>query len=156
MPVVDQLDHYPLVFESDFPNFSRDKLTRITLSGTTALARHTLPAIDAPSAWSALPAVFATTYALVGLLPDHQRGIHAPGCPDLEFLGFRRQQLQHVHEARTCRIFDLLDVDVVDLTGNHINDFGYDPLLRTLDYFESSGTWQWSAVDATRGRRARR
>ena len=38
-PVVDQLDDYPLLFDNGAPNYHGDRLTRITLSGTTALAR---------------------------------------------------------------------------------------------------------------------
>ena len=47
LPVVDQLDDYPLAWTSDTPNYAADRLTRITVSGTTALARGTLPALEA-------------------------------------------------------------------------------------------------------------
>ena len=44
--MIDQLEIYPLVWESALPNFDPDRLTRITLSGTTAVARRTLTAFD--------------------------------------------------------------------------------------------------------------
>ena len=37
-------------------------------------------------------------------------------------------------------LFDILNVDVVDLTGNHVNDFGYDAFEDTLMLFEEAGT----------------
>lgn len=134
-PVVDQLDPYPLAFQSDFPNFSPHKLTRITLSGTTALARHTLPAIDAIGVERAASGI--RDYVL---LSDYfhitNEASMAPGCPDLDILGFAGSNYSMCMKPEHAAIFDLLDVDVVDLTGNHINDFGYEPLLRTLDFFD--------------------
>lgn len=135
LPVVDQLDRYPLVFESDFPNFSRDKLTRITLSGTTALARHTLPAIDALGVERAASGIRAYVRASDYFHITNEASM-APGCPDLGFVGMAGSNYSMCMKPEHAPIFDLLDVDVVDLTGNHINDFGYEPLLRTLDYFE--------------------
>lgn len=135
LPVVDQLDRYPLVFKSDFPNFSRDRLTRITLSGTTALARHTLPAIDALGLERAASGI--RDYVL---LSDYfhitSEASMAPGCPDLDIVGFAGSNYSLCMKPDHVAIFDLLDVDVVELTGNHINDFGYEPLLRALDHFE--------------------
>ena len=136
-PVVEQLGDYPLALASDFPNFSRDKLTRITLSGTTALARHTLPAVDAIGVERAVSGIVDYARAADYFQVTNEASI-APGCPDLGVVGFfgnnsMCMKLEH------AAVFELLDVDVVDLTGNHINDFGYDPLLRTLDYFEERG-----------------
>ena len=137
-PVVDQLDRYPLVFESEFPNFSRDKLTRITLSGTTALARHTLPAIDAIGVERAVSGIRDYARASDYFQITNEASM-APGCPDLGYVGFAGSSYSMCMKPEHAAIFDLLDVDVVDLTGNHINDFGYEPLLRTLDYFEGRG-----------------
>ncbi len=137
-PVIDQLERYPLVFESEFPNFSRDKLTRITLSGTTALARHTLPVIDAIGLERAASGIRDYVRASDYFHITNEASM-APGCPDLDFVGFAGSNYSLCMKPEHAAIFDLLDVDVVDLTGNHINDFGYEPLLRTLDYFERRG-----------------
>ena len=137
-PVVDQLDDYPLALASDFPNFSRDKLTRITLSGTTALARHTLPAIDAIGVERAASGI--RDYArLSDYFQITNEASIAPGCPDLDVVGFFGSNYSMCMKPEHAAIFDLLDVDVVDLTGNHINDFGFDPLLQTLERFERQG-----------------
>ena len=138
LPVVDQLDHYPLAFESDFPNFSRDKLTRITLSGTTALARHTLPAIDAIGVERAASGIRDYVRRSDYFQITSEASI-APACPDMGFVGRAGSNYSMCMKPEHAAIFDLLDVDVVDLTGNHINDFGYEPLLRALNYFEGRG-----------------
>ena len=45
-PIVDQLDDYPLAWANASGGFDAGRLSRITLSGTTALARQTRTAID--------------------------------------------------------------------------------------------------------------
>ena len=137
-PVVDQLERYPLVFESNFANFSRDKLTRITLSGTTALARHTLPAVDAIGVDHASSGIRDYVLQSDFFHITNEASI-APSCPDLDVVGLAGSNYSMCMKPEHAAIFDLLDVDVVELTGNHINDFGYDPFLNTLEVFEQRG-----------------
>ncbi len=137
LPVVDQLADYPLVFESDTPNFSREKLTRITLSGTTALARHTLPALEAIGLERAASGIGDYVRRSDYFQITHEASI-APGCPrhsGAELGGVNSMCMRADHAP----LFDILDVDVVDLTGNHINDFGYEAFERTLAHFEARG-----------------
>ena len=132
-PIVDQLADYPLAFRSDKPNFNSEKLTRITVSGTTAIARRTREAIDE----------FGVEYAIGGIR-DYARAsdfFHitseapiTPGCPmfdDAVLGGANSLCMKPQHAA----IFDQLEVDVVDLSGNHINDFGYAALRDNLAHF---------------------
>ena len=135
--VVDQLSSYPLVFDEGAANYSPDKLTRITLSGTTALARHTLTALDARGLeWAASGIqdyVLRSDYFQV----THEASISAT-CPDpaadsLDAYSSICMKREH------ARLFERLDVDIVDLTGNHINDFGYEAFVNTLDVFEARG-----------------
>ena len=134
LPVVDQLESYPLVFESPFANFSRDKLTRITLSGTTALARHTLTAIDAIGIEQAASGI-SEYVQLADFFQITNEASVVPGCPDAG-IGLAGRDHGLCMKLEHTRLFDLLDVDIVDLTGNHINDFRFEPLLHTLELFE--------------------
>ena len=137
VPVVDQLARYPLIFPSDSPNFSRERLTRITLSGTTAIARHTLPAVAAIGVEQAASGIGDYARRSDYFHITHEASI-APACPRLtgvELGGVNSLCMLREH----ARLFDILDVDVVDLTGNHINDFGYQNFEQTLDYFEDRG-----------------
>ena len=131
--IVDQLENYPLAFRSDVPNFASNRLTRITVSGTTAIARRTREAIDR----------LGVDYA-VGGIGDYARAsdfFHitseapiAPSCPmftDSVLGGGNSLCMKPEHSV----IFDMLDVDVVDLSGNHINDFGYAVLRDNLARF---------------------
>ncbi len=136
-PIVDQLADYPLLFKSDFANFSRDKLTRITLSGTTALARHTLPAIDAIGLETAASGIADYVRSSDYFQITNEASIVA-SCPDAG-IGLAGKDLSLCMKIEHARLFELLDVDVVDLTGNHINDFRFEPLQHTLDHFERSG-----------------
>jgi enterochelin esterase-like enzyme len=137
MPVVDQLDTYPLVWDSDMPNFNADKLTRITLSGTTAVARQTLTAFDDIGVQEATSGI--RDYVL---LSDYfhvtNEASIAPTCPQYtsDVLGGSNSLCMKREHAE---LFDLLDVDIVDLTGNHINDFGYAALNDTLSFFDELG-----------------
>ena len=80
IPVVDQLADYPLIFNSDRPNFSREKLTRVTLSGTTALARHTLPALEAMGIEQAASGIGDYVRRADFFQITHEASI-APTCP---------------------------------------------------------------------------
>ena len=62
----------------------------------------------------------------------------APGCPvfrDDTLGGFNSMCMKREH----LQLFDLLDVDVIELTGNHINDFGTAALAESLAIFERRG-----------------
>ena len=136
-PVVDQLARYPLLFASESPNFSSDNLTRITLSGTTALARHTLPAVEAIGVEQAASGIRDYVRRSDYFQITHEASI-APACPQRSgaLLGGSNSMCMMRDHAP---LFDQLEVDVVDLTGNHINDFGYEAFEDTLTYFEDRG-----------------
>jgi len=136
-PVVDQLAQYPLSFQSEAPNFSPDHLTRVTLSGTTALARHTLPAVERMGVDTAASGIRDYVRRADYFHITHEASIAAT-CPrhtDAVLGGNNSMCMLQDH----ARLFDILDVDVVDLTGNHINDFGYDAFENTLAQFEDRG-----------------
>jgi len=137
IPVVDQLDSYPLVWESDTPNYLPDRLTRITLSGTTALARQTLTALDTMGVDEAASGIRDYVMLSDYFHVTNEASI-APSCPQYtgDVLGGTNSMCMKADHAR---LHEILDVDIVDLTGNHINDFGYEALSNTLDYFESLG-----------------
>ena len=137
LPVVDQLDDYPLVFESDSPNFDPDMLTRITLSGTTALTRHTLAALDGMGLAAAASGI-QDYVQLADYFHITNEASIAPGCPELHD-GVLADQSSMCMKREHAALFDLLDVDVVDLSGNHIADYGYEALLDTLHHFEARG-----------------
>ena len=138
-PAVDQLDGYPLAFESDSPNYQPDKLTRVTLSGTTALTRHTLTALDEMGLETAASGIGDYVRRSDYFHITNEASI-APGCPQLSdavLADTSSMCMRREHAA----LFDLLDVDVVDLSGNHIADYGYEAFVETLHNFEARGIY---------------
>ncbi len=135
--VVDQLDDYPLAFESDAPNFTPELLTRITLSGTTALARHTIPAIDAIGVERAGSGIREYVTRSDYFQITNEASV-VEDCPQPAARGLAGE-LSMCMKSEHLALFDLLDVDIVDLTGNHVNDFGAEPLLNTIDLLETRG-----------------
>ncbi len=136
-PVVDQLDEYPLAFMSNAPNYNADKLTRITLSGTTALARHTSTALDSMGLQQAASGI-QDYVRLADYFHITNEASIAPGCPQLNDAVLAGQSSMCM-KGEHADLFRLLDVDVVDLTGNHIADFGYESFIDTLDHFAAQG-----------------
>jgi poly-gamma-glutamate synthesis protein (capsule biosynthesis protein) len=124
------LTAYPLAFASDRPNYNRGKLTRILLSGVTALTRLTTQAIDAHSIeWAgeaikpyANRADFFHTSNEVSFTPD---------CPKKNALTIGEFCSKEAHFG----LLPYIGVNVVELTGNHNNDFGTDAYLQTLAYY---------------------
>jgi poly-gamma-glutamate synthesis protein (capsule biosynthesis protein) len=126
-------DGYPFVFASDASNFVPAKLTRILLSGTTALARHTGEALDANGITWAGEAI--QPYVL---RPDffhisNEVSFH-PMCPasDEPVLGGLCAKDSYLE------LLQYLDVDIIELTGNHNADYGYEAYTRTLEIYQEN------------------
>lgn len=137
MPVVDQLAGYQLALASDSQNYDPDKLTRITLSGTTALTRHTLTALDEMGLQRAASGIRDYVRRADTFHITNEASI-APGCPQLNaavLAGLGSMCMKREH----AELFGLLEVDVVDVSGNHIADFGYESFIATLDHFAAQG-----------------
>ncbi len=128
------LNTYPFAFHSDQPNYQPQKLTRLLMSGVTALTRLTRAELDKQGIdWAASGiqdyvshADFFHTSNEVSFSPDCPKSI-----PDQ--LGEFCSKESH---------FDLLTklgLDIVELTGNHNNDFGTDNYLKTLQWYQQHG-----------------
>lgn len=137
VPVPAQLDQYPFAVASATPNFDPDLLTRITYSGVTAMTRNTRAAIDANSvAWAAealAPYVTQSDFFHI----SNEVSI-VPTCPqamDDTLGGTSSMCTKPAH----FDILNLLDVDIVELTGNHNNDYGYQAYTDTLDWYAQNG-----------------
>jgi hypothetical protein len=130
---LDDLTSYPFAFISETPNFEPDKLTRIIISGVTALTRRMIPVLDEKG----------VEWAGSGIHDYVQRAdfFHIsnevsfdPACPKSngETLGGPTSFCSKPEH------FDLLiglGVDIVELSGNHNNDYGYDAYRQTLQWY---------------------
>ncbi|NWF68216.1 MAG: CapA family protein [Chloroflexi bacterium] len=134
LPIDHDLAVYPFAWQSAAPNYDPARLTRILLSGVTALARNTLTALDQNGlAWAGeaiLPYVSRADFFHMS-----NEVSFAPRCPasDEPVLGSFCAVDAHFD------LFTYLGADIIELTGNHNNDYGYSAYLRTLAMFHDAG-----------------
>lgn len=119
-------------------NFDPDKLTRITLSGVTALTRNTRLALQETPIETAVSGIAPYVHTAdffhisneVSFVDDCP---HAPGLPRLGGSHSFCAEWEH------APLLDALGVDIIELTGNHNNDYGYDAYQSTLEYYHENG-----------------
>ncbi len=133
-PLDTDLQTYPFAFHSDHPNYEPQKLTRLLMSGVTALTRLTRTALDKEGTdWAASGIMDTVNHA--DFFHTSNEVSFSPDCPktDSSTLGEFCSKESH---------FDLLTklgLDIVELTGNHNNDFGTENYLRTLEWYQWHG-----------------
>ncbi|GAB4509935.1 MAG: hypothetical protein OHK0046_05800 [Anaerolineae bacterium] len=130
---------YPLRFETETPNFYPDRLTRVLLSGVTALTRETRDALDANGiAWAAGDAAFLDYVMQPDIFHVSNEVSLFAGCPQPseQMLG---GPTSFCSKPPHFDLLTLLDVDVVELSGNHNNDFGYQVYRDTLQWYGENG-----------------
>jgi enterochelin esterase-like enzyme len=133
-PLDTDLASYPFAFTSEQPNFDPARLTRLLLSGVTALTRNTRVSLDENGvAWAGEAIQDFTTRA--DFFHTSNEVSFSPGCPlwDIQPLGPFCSKQEH---------FDLLPqvgLDIVELSGNHNTDYGTQPYLDTLDWYAQQG-----------------
>jgi hypothetical protein len=111
-----------------------DQLTRILFSGVTALARQTREAIEQNGVEWAVSGV-QDVVRDADFFHISNEVSFAPRCPqsDEPVLGGLCAVDSHFE------LLTLLDVDIVELSGNHNNDYGYNAYLRTLEMYQQAG-----------------
>lgn len=136
-PLDHDLADYPFAFASSTPNYQPERLTRLLMSGVTALTRATIPALDANGVeWAASGirdyvsrADFFHTSNEVSFVPDcPQGGTERLGGPT-----------SFCSKPEHFELFPLLGLDIVELSGNHNNDYGYDAYRETLRWYAERG-----------------
>ena len=130
-----------LAVKSEHNNFNTDKVTTLLLTGTTALARTTSYKmyLNGPL----YPA------ELIKPVFDNSDITHISNessiwslCPDpINTNG----TMQFCTQQNAFELFDYLDVDVIELSGNHLRDYDWKPLLEMLDEFDLRGYKYYAA-----------
>lgn len=125
---------YPFMFKSETANFYPARLTRLLMSGVTALTRRTRTALDEKGvAWAAegiKPYVEQADF-----FHTSNEVSFSPRCPgwDAQPLGEFCSKQEHFE------LFSDLGLEIVELTGNHNNDFGTENYLTTLGWYRERG-----------------
>lgn len=129
-PVLDQLANYPLAGSSA-------GITRLTMSGITALARNTRLALDEYGIeWAASGIQYYVTAVDYFHISNEVSVVE--NCPQSngELLGGNNSLCT---KPEHFTLLSLLDVDIVELTGNHNNDYGYDAYRTTYTSYHEQG-----------------
>lgn len=108
--------------------------TRVLVSGVTALARATREALNRHGIEEASSGLSAVTQG-VDFFHISNETAFDPLCPRASqpVLGGLCSQPEHFG------LFSLLGVDVVELTGNHNNDWGYEANAQTIQWLREQG-----------------
>ena len=122
-------------------NFDPDLATTVLLTGTTAFARTVAWEMSVKGATypgSMIKSVFDTSdithisneSSIWSLCPEPKR---------------ENRSIQFCSNLNTYEMIDYLGVDVIELTGNHLRDYDWAPLLEMLDSFDEKGYAYYAA-----------
>lgn len=131
------VDDQPITQVANYP-FGTDtsRLTRFTFSGVTAITRNTREAINNNGVIWATEAIQPYVTQTDAFHMSNEVSF-IEGCPNVSVTVFGGTNSFCSLPAH-FGIFTQLEVDVVELTGNHNNDYGYEVYLDTLDLFEQN------------------
>lgn len=121
------------------PSTNRDpaKLTRVAMTGVTALVRATAAQMERNGIlWPGEEVAPILQGADIAHISNEVS--FAADCPPPDPYG----GTTFCSRDPYFELLTHLGVDVVELTGNHLNDYGRDPLSRTIDMYEAAGM-QW-------------
>ncbi len=133
-PVTALPGSYPLAFPSANPNFVPERFARVVASGVTALTRRTTAAIDSIGVEAAVSGIMDYVTAADFFHTSNEVSI-VEGCPRPttgEMLGGGGS---FCSKREHFDVLTRLEVDLVELTGNHNNDWGYQAYRDTLDWY---------------------
>ncbi len=115
-------------------NFDAEKLTTVAMTGVTALVRATATQMEIDGiltpARDVGPVLRGADFAHVS-----NEVSFAADCPEPNPIGGTSFCSQDEYFALLTEI----GTDIVELTGNHLNDWGTDNLLRTMDMYDAAG-----------------
>jgi len=119
------------------PRINRDenKMTVLMMTGTTALVRYTALrmeeyGINYPAQSIGTLLASADITHISNEVPFYDR------CPAAEPV---RLEQRFCSDPSYFQLLETIGADVIELTGNHILDWGYEPFLDTLDMYDEAG-----------------
>lgn len=131
-PISEQMASYPLAFGNDAV---ASGVTRITFSGVTALTRRTRTALDENDITWAAEGIRAYALSSDFFHTSNEVSI-VPTCPQGDNI---IAGLAFCTKPEHMGVLDLIDADIIELSGNHNNDYGYDAYRETLAYYGERG-----------------
>ncbi|MEN8097647.1 MAG: CapA family protein [Chloroflexota bacterium] len=128
-------------FPQRLTNRDEEKLTVLAMTGVTALVRATAYQMEAYGI-NFPGEIVSKTLSSADITHISNEIAFSPDCP------FPDPAVQEEGPLRFCsrddyiELLELIGTDIVELTGNHLNDWGHDALLHTLDLYQQRN-WSW-------------
>lgn len=112
-------------------NYQPERLVSVILSGTTALVRYTALRMEEKGAdYPGL--VLAPLLRSADVLHISNEVSFDPNCPPAKPL---RREARFCSDPHYLDLLEFIGTDVIELTGNHLVDWGEEPFLYTLDLY---------------------
>lgn len=122
---------------ADFSNRDESRMAVVAMTGVTALTRGTARTMEEKGVTD--PAKEIAPWLLEADLTHISNEVSfTPNCPVPPVLG----TMTFCAHERYIELLDAVGTDIVELTGNHNNDYGTGPNLHTLELFRQRG-WRW-------------
>ena len=137
LPIDISREEYPFAFESDTPNYDPAALSRVLYSGVTALTRATQRALDENGVDFAASGIKPYIETVDFFHVSNEVSVTAD-CPEADGPLFGGS-LSFCTKPDHFELLIDLGVDIVELTGNHNNDYGYAAYYETLDLYRANG-----------------
>lgn len=116
-------------------NWQEDKLTTVAITGVTALTRATAWAIDVQGInWAA--GQVAPILANADITHISHEVAFSRSCPAVNP---SRDVMRFCGQPEQIEVMAMVGTDVVELTGNHVMDYGPEALLETLTMYDERG-----------------
>ena len=122
-------------FEKKNSNYDQSLLTSVLMTGTTALVRNTAYQIEQNGISFPIENLLHV-FSMVDIIHISNEVPFYSKCPSAVPV---RKELRFCSDPSYIEIFDLMGADVVELTGNHLLDWGPDAFLETLSLYKSNG-----------------
>jgi hypothetical protein len=128
------IDGFLAVWEGEASNFDPDKLTTVAMTGVTALVRATAAQMEIDGTLSPAvdvgPVLRGADFAHI----SNEVSFDA-NCPEPSpYSG-----TSFCSQDEYFTLLEEIGTDIVELTGNHLNDWGADNVGRTIDMYEAAG-----------------
>ena len=131
-------EHYALSLplpEGEPSNYDPEKLTTLTMTGTTAMARNFAFHAETDGLLTTVENI-AEMLSASDITHISNEVSFTPDCPPAVPL---RREARFCSSPDYIAILEAVGADVIELTGNHNLDWGYDPFIYSMDLYGEKG-----------------
>ncbi len=128
-PEAAQNIHLPL------SNRNLNEMTTVIMTGTTALVRHTAEQMELQGITYPAEGIAADLLAADLTHISNEAPFYSQCPPALPY----RTQARFCSSPRYMQLLEYIDVDLVELTGNHLMDWGPEAFLESLQLYAAQG-----------------